>query len=101
VCVCVCVCVCARAYVCAPPVLTAVTVAFTPVLMCCCFSPRSEIVEMFPELREGVLSKLVDRFGDIEATEVYRVALWILGEVRRCTCPLIACRCCTCPLTVL
>jgi hypothetical protein len=73
-------------------VVLRISTSLTPVLVCCYFSPRSEIVEMFPELREGVLSKLVDRFGDIEATEVYRVALWILGEVRRCTCDLIACR---------
>jgi hypothetical protein len=36
---------------------------------------------MFPDLRESVLAKLIDRFGDIEAPEVYRVALWILAEV--------------------
>jgi hypothetical protein len=40
-----------------------------------------EIVEMFPDLRESVLAKLIERFGDIEAAEVYRVALWILAEV--------------------
>ncbi len=37
---------------------------------------------MFPDLRESVLAKLIDRFGDIETADVYRVALWILAEVR-------------------
>jgi len=39
-----------------------------------------EIVEGFPDLRASVLTKLYQRFGDIEASEVARVALWILGQ---------------------
>ena len=50
------------------------------VVCCACWVVCSEIVEMFPALREGVLTKLIERFGDIETADVYRVALWILAE---------------------
>ncbi len=39
-----------------------------------------EIVESYPDLRESVLSKLMDCFPEIKAAHVYRVAVWILGE---------------------
>lgn len=41
---------------------------------------HSDIVEGFPELRASVLTKLYQRFADIETSEVARVALWILGQ---------------------
>jgi len=39
-----------------------------------------EIVETYENLRDPVLTKLIDSFQDIQDPNVYRVALWILGE---------------------
>jgi vesicle coat complex subunit len=39
-----------------------------------------EIVETFPEMRPMVLTKLRSVAGDISASEVHRVALWVLGQ---------------------
>jgi coatomer subunit beta len=39
-----------------------------------------EIIESYPEMRRGILVKLRDVAGEISASEVYRVALWILGQ---------------------
>lgn len=39
-----------------------------------------EIVETYPDLREAVLSKMMEVMGDIKQSEVFRVALWILGQ---------------------
>ena len=39
-----------------------------------------EIVEEYPQLREDILAKLLENFGEINTGEVYRVALWIIGE---------------------
>ena len=39
-----------------------------------------EIVEEYPQVREDVVLKLSSTFDDIRASDVYRVALWVLGE---------------------
>lgn len=39
-----------------------------------------EVVEKFPELRDGIVDKLLGAMGDIKSGKVYRGALWILGE---------------------
>jgi len=39
-----------------------------------------EIVETFPAMRPAVLSKLRNVMPDVSSSEVYRVALWILGQ---------------------
>lgn len=39
-----------------------------------------EIVEEYPALRDDILSKLMENFEEIKTVEVYRYAVWILGE---------------------
>mmetsp|Transcript_12717 Transcript_12717/g.22974 ORF Transcript_12717/g.22974 Transcript_12717/m.22974 type:complete len:643 (-) Transcript_12717:368-2296(-) len=39
-----------------------------------------EIVEIYPDMRESVVKKLIECFPEIKSAPVYRVALWILGE---------------------
>jgi coatomer subunit beta len=39
-----------------------------------------EIVELCPAMRAGVISKLREVMPDIAASDVYRVALWLLGQ---------------------
>lgn len=38
------------------------------------------IVEEYPKLRITILTRLLDSFDEIRSADVYRVALWILGE---------------------
>lgn len=42
-----------------------------------------EVVEKFPDLRSGIVEKLLSTFGEIKSGKVFRGALWIVGEVRR------------------
>lgn len=39
-----------------------------------------EIVQVYPKMRDSVLQKLIDCLQEIKTAQVYRVALWILGE---------------------
>lgn len=39
-----------------------------------------EIVHEYPNLRESIITKVIDNFGEIRASEVYRTCAWILGE---------------------
>ncbi|GAA5921381.1 hypothetical protein JCM3775_003017 [Rhodotorula graminis] len=39
-----------------------------------------EVVEKFPELRSGIVGKLLDTFPDIKSGKVFRGAMWIIGE---------------------
>lgn len=39
-----------------------------------------EIVELYPELRPGVLTSLTESFDEIRSVDVYRTAMWVLGE---------------------
>lgn len=39
-----------------------------------------EVVERFPDLRSGIVERLLGTFGDIKSGKVYRGALWIVGE---------------------
>lgn len=39
-----------------------------------------EIVAVYKDMRASVVSKLIDALSEIKAAQVYRVALWILGE---------------------
>ena len=39
-----------------------------------------EVVEKFPELREGIVERLLGAFGEIKSGKVFRGALWIVGE---------------------
>jgi len=39
-----------------------------------------EVVEEYPTLRGEILTKLIENFDQIRCSNVYRVALWILGE---------------------
>ncbi|GBG29303.1 Coatomer subunit beta [Hondaea fermentalgiana] len=39
-----------------------------------------EIVAVYTEMRASVVSKLIEALPDIKTAQVYRVALWILGE---------------------
>jgi len=39
-----------------------------------------EVVEKFPDLRAGIIEKLLSTLSDIGAKKVFRGALWILGE---------------------
>lgn len=39
-----------------------------------------EIVESYPSLRPAVLPKLVDGLAELSSSDVFRVALWIVGE---------------------
>lgn len=39
-----------------------------------------EVVERFPDLRSGIIEKLLATFGDIKSGKVFRGALWIVGE---------------------
>jgi coatomer subunit beta len=39
-----------------------------------------EVVEKFPDLRPGIIEKLLATLSDIKAKKVFRGALWILGE---------------------
>mmetsp|Transcript_30038 Transcript_30038/g.57860 ORF Transcript_30038/g.57860 Transcript_30038/m.57860 type:complete len:961 (-) Transcript_30038:133-3015(-) len=38
------------------------------------------IVEEYPKLRVSILNRLLENFDEIRSSDVYRVALWILGE---------------------
>jgi len=38
------------------------------------------IVEEYPKLRGSILSRLLENFDEIRSSDVFRVALWILGE---------------------
>lgn len=44
------------------------------------FHFRSEVVEKFPALRETIIERLIQTFGEIRSGKVYRGALWIVGE---------------------
>lgn len=37
-------------------------------------------MERFPDLRSGIIEKLLGTFGDIKSGKVFRGALWIVGE---------------------
>ncbi|KAI8063610.1 adaptin N terminal region-domain-containing protein [Gongronella butleri] len=39
-----------------------------------------QVVEKFPGLRASILEKLMETFGDMKSSKVFRGALWILGE---------------------
>lgn len=39
-----------------------------------------EVIEKYPHLRPGIKDKLIEIFGTIKSSRVYRIALWILGE---------------------
>ncbi|CAO3622895.1 unnamed protein product [Cunninghamella blakesleeana] len=39
-----------------------------------------QVVEKFPDLRSSILEKLMETFGDMKSSKVFRGALWILGE---------------------
>jgi coatomer subunit beta len=39
-----------------------------------------EIVHEYPNLRDSILTKVLENFADIRAPEVYRTCVWILGE---------------------
>ncbi|BGO98008.1 coatomer subunit beta [Rhodotorula toruloides] len=39
-----------------------------------------EVVEKFPDLRQGIVAKLLDTFGEIKSGKVFRGAMWIVGE---------------------
>jgi coatomer subunit beta len=39
-----------------------------------------EIVEEYPALRDGILTKLIENLAEVRAASVFRIALWILGE---------------------
>ncbi|KAK4705492.1 coatomer subunit beta, partial [Phenoliferia sp. Uapishka_3] len=39
-----------------------------------------EVVEKFPELRSGIVEKLLSTFNEIKSGKVFRGALWIVGE---------------------
>ncbi|KAI9301334.1 adaptin N terminal region-domain-containing protein [Cunninghamella echinulata] len=39
-----------------------------------------QVVEKFPDLRASILEKLMETFGDMKSSKVFRGALWILGE---------------------
>lgn len=39
-----------------------------------------EIVHEYPSLRESLLTKVIESFADVRASEVYRTCIWILGE---------------------
>lgn len=39
-----------------------------------------EVMEKFPQLRVGIIQKLIESFGEIKAGRVFRGALWIIGE---------------------
>ena len=41
-----------------------------------------EIVETYPDMRVAVIAKLRDVMPDIVGGEVFRVALWLLGQYR-------------------
>ena len=39
-----------------------------------------EIVHEYPNLRDSILTKMLDVFGDIRSSEVYRTCVWIMGD---------------------
>lgn len=39
-----------------------------------------EVVEKFPQLRGGIVQKLLETFGEIKSGKVFRGAMWIVGE---------------------
>ncbi|GAA5913609.1 hypothetical protein JCM6882_001701 [Rhodosporidiobolus microsporus] len=39
-----------------------------------------EVVEKFPDLRSGIVTGLLDAFGEIKSGKVFRGAMWIVGE---------------------
>ena len=39
-----------------------------------------EVVEKFPNLRSGIVDKLLQTFPDIKSGKVFRGAMWIVGE---------------------
>ena len=41
---------------------------------------RSEVVETYPDLRAAVVGKLIESLDQIKASQVYRAAIWIIGE---------------------
>jgi coatomer subunit beta len=51
------------------------TVAATDIL-----SFIKEIIEKYPDLRSGVISRLTQSLGNIRSGKVFRGALWIIGE---------------------
>lgn len=43
------------------------------------------MVETYPDLRESIVSKLLENFRDIKSPKVYRIAFWIIGEYANTT----------------
>jgi coatomer subunit beta len=39
-----------------------------------------EVIEVYPELRRPLLTKLVESLSQIKSSKVYRAALWIIGD---------------------
>lgn len=39
-----------------------------------------EVMETYPQLRDSILEKLVDSFDTINASQVFRAVLWLVGE---------------------
>ena len=39
-----------------------------------------EVAERFPELRPGIVNRLVGSFSEIKSGKVFRGALWVVGE---------------------
>ncbi|KAI8337218.1 adaptin N terminal region-domain-containing protein [Chlamydoabsidia padenii] len=39
-----------------------------------------QVVGKFPDLRASILNKLMETFGDMKSSKVFRGALWIIGE---------------------
>ena len=39
-----------------------------------------EVLEKFPALREDIITRLLDAFGEIKSGRVFRGSLWIIGE---------------------
>ena len=39
-----------------------------------------EIVHEYPNLRDSIMQKVLDNFGEIRSSDVYRTCIWIIGE---------------------
>jgi coatomer subunit beta len=39
-----------------------------------------EVMEKFPQLRPGIIERLLENFSEMKTGRVFRGALWIIGE---------------------
>ena len=44
------------------------------------FFSNREVVELYPDLRQGIIKRLLECFSQIKSGKVYRTAFWIVAQ---------------------